>query len=38
MVQIDWKSKLATLFGGSVNQGTLEDAAELMVFVSADDS
>jgi hypothetical protein len=35
----NWKAGLADLFGGSVNQQTLEEAAELMVSVSAvDDS
>lgn len=33
----DWKSALADLFGGTVNQQTLEEAAELMVSVSAVD-
>ena len=34
----DWKSALADLFGGTVNQQTLEEAAELMVSVSAGDA
>lgn len=34
---LDWKAELADLFGGSVNQQTLEEAAELMVSVSATD-
>ncbi|KRB76813.1 hypothetical protein [Noviherbaspirillum sp. Root189] len=33
----DWQTSLATLFGGTVNQQTLEEAAELMVSVSASD-
>ena len=33
----DWKKSLAELFGGTVNQQTLEEAAELMVSVSASD-
>ena len=33
----NWKDSLADLFGGSVNQQTLEEAAELMVSVSAVD-
>lgn len=37
MNNFDWKTSLATLFGGTVNQQTLEKAAELMVSVSASD-
>jgi hypothetical protein len=34
----DWKKSLARLFAATVNQESLEDAAELMVSVSARDS
>ena len=36
--KFDWKSALADLFGGTVNQQTLEEAVELMVSVSAGDA
>ena len=38
MKTVDWKAALTELFGGTVNQQTLEDAAELMVSVSAIDA
>lgn len=34
----DWKASLVTLFAATVNQEPLEDAADLMVSVSARDS
>jgi hypothetical protein len=34
----NWKEGLADLFAGSVNQQTLEEAAELMVSISAVDA
>lgn len=34
---MNWQNKLGTLFAATVNQGTLEEASELMVFVSSDD-
>jgi hypothetical protein len=34
----DWKASLATLFAATVNQEPLEDAADLMVSVSARDA
>ncbi len=34
----DWKTSLFQLFAASVNQQTLEEAAELMVSVSAHDA
>lgn len=36
-INFDWKSGLADLFGGSVNQQTLEEAAEQMTSVSTSD-
>jgi hypothetical protein len=36
-LNFDWKTGLADLFGGTVNQQTLEEAAELMISVSASD-
>ena len=36
--EFDWKSALEQLFSSSVNQQTLEEAAELMVSVSCVDS
>jgi len=35
--EFDWKSALGQLFSASVNQQTLEEAAELMVSVSSGD-
>jgi hypothetical protein len=35
--EIDWKDGLEQLFSASVNQQTLEEAAELMVSVSSSD-
>jgi hypothetical protein len=32
---MDWKDRLENLFSAAVNQGTLEEAADLMVNVSA---
>lgn len=36
--QKDWPSALATLFDATVNQQTLEEAVDLMLFVSREDS
>ena len=36
--RFDWKAGLADLFGGTVNQQTIEEAAELMISISATDS
>jgi|SRR5882757_5628830 len=33
----DWKTPLSAIFGGAINQEPLEDAADLMVSVSARD-
>ena len=35
--EFDWKSALGQLFAASVNQQTLEEAAEVMVSVSSND-
>lgn len=35
--EFDWKSALGQLFAASVNQQTLEEAAELMVSISSND-
>lgn len=36
--KFDWKSSLAELFSATVNQQTIEEAVELMLSVSAEDS
>lgn len=33
-VDFDWRGALRVLFAGTVNQQTLEEAAELMVYIS----